>query len=170
MPAVSMQCFTPSGDSEIATPSSSRTSAVPHFDDAARAPCLHTGTPAAAVTMAAIVDTLIENEWSPPVPTMSTMASRWFSLSGTISAAASTASSSPESSSALSPLARSATTNPISCAGVASPVRIVVMAARAWSAVRWCRSSRRESTPGQPPCSSIDDMWAQASGSPGEAI
>ena len=41
-------------------PSASRTSAAPHFDDAERLPCLHTGTPAPAMTMAAIVDTLIE--------------------------------------------------------------------------------------------------------------
>ena len=44
------------------TPSSSSTSAVPHFDEAALAPCLHTGTPAPATTIAAIVDTLIECE------------------------------------------------------------------------------------------------------------
>ena len=37
----------------------------------ARAPCLHTGTPAPATTMAAMVDTLIEWLRSPPVPTMS---------------------------------------------------------------------------------------------------
>ena len=72
MPASSTQRRTPSGVSSSTTPSASKTSAVPHSDDAPRAPCLHTGTPAPATTMAAIVDTLIECERSPPVPTMST--------------------------------------------------------------------------------------------------
>ena len=109
---------------------------MPHFDDAARAPCLHTGTPAPAVTMAAIVLTLIEWLRSPPVPTMSIASARSCSLSGTSVALASTASSRPDSSSGVSPLARSATTKPISCAAVASPARIVAIAARACDAVR----------------------------------
>ena len=41
-------------------------------DDAARLPCLTTGTPAAAVTTAAIVEMLTVCAPSPPVPTMST--------------------------------------------------------------------------------------------------
>ena len=131
MPASSTQRRTPSGVSSRTTPRASNTSAVPHSDEAPRAPCLHTGTPAPATTMAAIVDTLIECERSPPVPTTSTARARRSSLSGTSSAAASTASSSPDSSSAVSPLARRATTKPISCAGVARPSRIVAIAARA---------------------------------------
>ena len=39
-------------------PSSSSTSAVPADDDADRLPCLTTGTPAPAATIAAIVETL----------------------------------------------------------------------------------------------------------------
>ena len=50
MPASRTHRATPSGVCSITTPSSSSTSAVPHFDDAARAPCLHTGTPAPATT------------------------------------------------------------------------------------------------------------------------
>ncbi len=109
---------------------------MPHCDDAPLAPCLHTGTPAAAVTMAAIVDTLIECERSPPVPTMSTARDRSSSPSGTSVAAASTASSSPDSSSAVSPLIRSATEKAISCAGVAPPDRIAPIAVAAWWADR----------------------------------
>ena len=161
MPASAMQCATPSGLNSIATPSASRTSAAPHFDDALRAPCLQTGTPPDATTIADIVETLIECEWSPPVPTMSTAAARTSSSSGTIDACSSTASSSPDISAALSPFARRATTNPINCAGVASPARIVFIAALAWSAVRWLRSSRSVSSAGQPPCSSSVDMAPQ---------
>ena len=58
---------------------------MPHFDDADRAPCLHTGTPAPATTSAAIVDTLIEWAPSPPVPTMSIACARSSSVSGTSS-------------------------------------------------------------------------------------
>ena len=53
------------------TPSASRQSAVPLFEDAARFPCLHTFSPAAAARNDAVVETLMLPEWSPPVPTMS---------------------------------------------------------------------------------------------------
>ena len=151
MPISSIQRRTPSGDSSIATPSASSTSAVPHCDDAARAPCLHTGTPAAAVTIAAIVETLIECERSPPVPTMSTARARTPSSSGTSEAAARTASSRPDSSSAVSPLMRSATEKAINCAGVAPPDRIAPIAVVAWCAVRSPPSIRWVITAGQPP-------------------
>jgi len=49
-------------------------SAPPDSDDAARFPCLTTGTPAAATTIAAIVDRFTVLAPSPPVPTMSTVA------------------------------------------------------------------------------------------------
>ena len=137
----------------MATPSASSTSAVPHFDEDARAPCLHTGTPAPATTSADIVLTLMEWLRSPPVPTMSTARSRSASDSGTISAASRTASSSPDNSSGVSPLARSAMMKPINCAGVASPAKMVAIAARAWTAGRSSRSSRREMIDGQPPMS-----------------
>ena len=55
------------------TPSASSMSAPPLFDDAARLPCLTTGTPAAATTIAAIVDRFTVLAPSPPVPTMSTV-------------------------------------------------------------------------------------------------
>ena len=49
------------------TPSASRQSAVPLFDEAARLPCLHTLSPAAAARNEAVVETLMLPEWSPPI-------------------------------------------------------------------------------------------------------
>ena len=71
------------------------------------------------------------------------------SSSGTSSAAASTASSRPDSSSDVSPLARRATTNPISCADVAWPARIVSIAADASSPVRSRPAIRSPMSAGQ---------------------
>ena len=111
MPAVSTQCFTPSGCRSIATPSASSTSAVPHFDEAARAPCLHTATPAAGgddrrhrrhvdrmrMVAAGADDVDDRCRVGPP-------------RTARVDAAVSTASSRPDSSSTLSPFARRATT------------------------------------------------------------
>ena len=154
MPTVSTQRSTPLGDNSMATPSSSSTSAAPHCDDAARAPCLQTGTPAPATTIAAIVLTLMEWLRSPPVPTMSTARDRRSSPSGTNAAASSTASSRPLSSSGDSPLARRATTKPMSWAAVASPDRMVAIAARACDAGRSRPSTSSVKSAGQPPKSS----------------
>ncbi len=52
-------------------PSDSRTSADPALDDAERLPCLTTGAPAPAATIAAIVEMLTDIDRSPPVPTTS---------------------------------------------------------------------------------------------------
>ncbi len=102
------------------TPSPSSRSAAPHLLDAARLPCLTTGAPAPAMTMAAIVEMLTVLARSPPVPTMST------ARSGTCTrtACASMLSARPVTSDAVSPLARSATAKPANCAGVASPLMI----------------------------------------------
>ena len=72
MPASATQRATPSGPSSMATPSASSTSAVPTDDEAARLPCLHTGTPHPAAMNAASVVTLMLASRSPPVPTRST--------------------------------------------------------------------------------------------------
>ncbi|BDD99585.1 hypothetical protein MFTT_36790 [Mycolicibacterium fortuitum subsp. fortuitum] len=64
---------TSSGPRSIRTPSASRVSAPPDSEDAARFPCLITGTPHAATTMAAMVDRFTVLAPSPPVPTMSTV-------------------------------------------------------------------------------------------------
>ena len=60
------------GERSRSTPSTSSRSADPQLDDAARLPCLQTGTPAPATTKLASVETLIVWLRSPPVPTMST--------------------------------------------------------------------------------------------------
>ena len=53
------------------TPRASRQSAVPHWEEAARLPCLATFTPPAAATKAEVVEILKLCALSPPVPTIS---------------------------------------------------------------------------------------------------
>ena len=62
-------CLAPS---EISIPRASSRSAAPLFELAARLPCLIVLAPAAVVMMAAVVEILIVDAPSPPVPTMST--------------------------------------------------------------------------------------------------
>ncbi len=57
-PASAMQAVTLAGSSPTFTPSAVRTSAAPEREEAARLPCLATGTPQAAVIIAASVETL----------------------------------------------------------------------------------------------------------------
>src|SRR5438270_36955 len=54
-----MQRATPSGPRSMTTPSASSTSAEPALEEAARPPCLQTGTPAPATTSAAMVEMLM---------------------------------------------------------------------------------------------------------------
>ena len=128
------------------------TSAVPHSDDAPRAPCLHTGTPAPATTIAAIVDTLIECERSPPVPTMSTARRPQVVVERHQLGrrrARRRAGPTARRPSPPWPAGRRRTRS----AGPAwrCPPRIVAIAARAWSAVRSRPASSSVSSPGQPP-------------------
>ena len=88
--------------------------------DAARLPCLTTGAPAPAITTAAIVEMLTVFARSPPVPTMSTARTG----TSTRTACDSMLSTRPDTSAAVSPLARSATAKPASWADVASPAII----------------------------------------------
>ena len=90
---------------------------TPQADDAARLPCLTTRAPAPATTSAAIVEMLTVWARSPPVPTMSTRARAPRSRTRVRRASR----DQPATSSTVSPLARSATTKPAICAGVASP-------------------------------------------------
>ena len=155
IPASVTHRATPSPDCSSTTPSCSSTSAVPHLDDDARLPCLHTGTPAPATTSAAIVETFTECDASPPVPTMS-IARAATSFGNSIRPeAARTASSIPPSSSAVSPFERSATRNAAICAEVASPARIDSIAPRVWSAPRSARDVSCASSVDQPPTRSI---------------
>jgi hypothetical protein len=66
---------TSSGEMETLTPSASRTSALPDFDETDRPPCLATRAPAAAATNAAVVEMLKVCDLSPPVPHVSTRCS-----------------------------------------------------------------------------------------------
>ena len=118
MPASCTQRATAGAGRSIATPSASSTSAAPEDDDAARPPCLATGTPAPAVTTAAIVEMFTVWAPSPPVPTMSTHSR----ARSTGVAWASISAARPVTSSADSPLARSATAKAATWTGVASPV------------------------------------------------
>jgi hypothetical protein len=92
-------------------------SLAPDFDDAARLPCLATGTPQAATMMEASVETFHVPELSPPVPTMSMAPSGAF----TRSIFARMADTAPVISSTVSPRTRSAIRKPPICAGVTSP-------------------------------------------------
>ena len=56
IPTCSRQRATSSGPRSILTPSASRTSAPPLLDDAARLPCLATGTPHALTTSEDMVE------------------------------------------------------------------------------------------------------------------
>ena len=90
------------------TPSASSRSAEPQAEEAARLPCLATGTPAPATTSAAIVKMLTVLERSPPVPQVSTTRP----VTATGAALSSITSTSPATSCGVSPLARRAITNP----------------------------------------------------------
>ena len=68
IPASARHRSTPAASRSIFTPSASRTSAEPQWLEAARFPCLATGAPAAAVTIAATVEMLNVPLRSPPVP------------------------------------------------------------------------------------------------------
>ena len=106
------------------TPSASRTSAEPDFEDDARLPCLTTFAPAPAHTRADIVEMLTLESRSPPVPTMS----RAGPGMSTGRALPTMASASPVSSSTVSPFARRATRKPAMTTSDTSPDMIVSMA------------------------------------------
>ena len=124
MPTCSTTCCCASGVRSRTRPSASSTSAAPQAEEAARFPCLTTLAPAAAATIAAIVEMLTVLERSPPDPTTSTAVPPIsIGIAKSIMVWAR-----PESSSTVSPLLRRAMTNAASCAGVASPARICSIA------------------------------------------
>jgi hypothetical protein len=96
-------------------------SAPPDNEDAARLPCLITGTPAAATTIAAIVDRFTVFAPSPPVPTTSTV-SLPMSAVGTRRACLSMMSASSATSADVGRFIFIATPNAAIWAGVATPV------------------------------------------------
>ncbi len=132
MPASAMEVSTCSGDRSKPTPSADKTSLAPDFEDAARLPCLATGTPQAAVINAASVEILNVPCPSPPVPTMSIAPAG----AATRSIFRRSAATAPVSSATLSPRTRSAIRNPPSWAGVTLPAKISSKADFASSSVR----------------------------------
>lgn len=109
------------------TPSASRVSAPPESDDAARLPCLTTGIPAAATTIAAIVDKFTVLTPSPPVPTTSTVSVPIASV-GIGRAWVSITSASSATSPDVGPFIFIDTPNAAICADVAAPAMICSIA------------------------------------------
>ncbi len=145
MPASTPTSATRAGGRSSLIPSASRTSAEPDCDEAERLPCLATGAPAPAATIAAIVEMFTDIERSPPVPT--TSSSRPGTSMGL--ARASIASARPRTSSMVSPLARSATAKAAIWAGVASPASSSPIAQAVWSAARSVPATRAPRTSDQ---------------------
>ncbi|OBG96772.1 hypothetical protein A5697_20585 [Mycobacterium sp. E3251] len=108
-------------------------SAPPDNDDDARLPCLTTGTPAAATTIAAMVERLTVLTPSPPVPTMSTLSS---GMAGIGRAWSSMTSASSLTSAEVGTFICIATAKDATCAGLASPAMIRSMAQAAWPRTR----------------------------------
>ena len=145
MPASPRQRSTPSRSRSIRTSSASSRSAEPQIDEAARLPCLATGTPAPATTIAATVEMLNVPLRSPPVPHVSTTgigASTGFANSSIVAA-------SPSISSTVSPLVRKPIRRPPTCPGVASPAITSRIAVAASSRVSEVPAEILESACGQ---------------------
>ena len=124
MPVSAISRSVAAGGRSMATPRASSTSAAPLAEEAARLPCLAIRAPAAAATIAPIVEMFTVRAPSPPVPTRSVSGpSR---RSGV--ARSSMAWARPPSSPGVSPLIRSATPNPAICTGVAAPSMISAIA------------------------------------------
>ena len=109
------------------TPSAVRMSAEPAREDSARLPCLATGTPHAATTSAAAVDTLKVPDASPAVPA----GARAAPGASPLRPRPPRPPPPPVSSSTVSPRTRSPMRKPPTWAGVASPDIMISNAARA---------------------------------------
>ena len=138
MPTSSRHCAIKAGESSMLTPNASITSAAPHlvvmpcaptFGVELRLPCLATRTPAPATTNAVTVEMLNVPAASPPVPQVSTRASRPVPLASSTEllrtligvAAARIASAKPTISSTVSPFMCSPTSSAAICASVHLP-------------------------------------------------
>ncbi len=133
------------GSRSTTTPSSSSRSADPQAEDADRLPCLTTRAPVPATTIADIVEMFTVLARSPPVPQVSTAGPSTVNRAATSSIARTR----PVTSSGDSPLARSATTNPATWVGVASPSITCSMAHAVSVLVRSVPDSNVVSSPGQ---------------------
>ncbi|BBY01374.1 hypothetical protein MSEO_18730 [Mycobacterium seoulense] len=146
------------------TPSASSVSAPPANDDVARLPCLTTGTPAAATTIAAMVDRLTVLMPSPPVPTMSTASSR---MAGIGRARLSMTSASSLTSAEVGTFIVIATAKAATWAGLASPAMTRSMAQAAWPRTRSRPSVNRARTcghDGAAPGPAVEPPGGEASG------
>ncbi len=150
MPTVSMQSPTCCGVRSSGTPRASTTSALPHWLETERLPCLATFTPAPATTKAVVVETLNVLVPSPPVPHVSTTVSASTLISsrsratfefptgmGTLFARITRAA--PTISSVFTPFMRSPIRNAPICAGVAFPSVIWSMTSIISDSERSCR-------------------------------
>ena len=145
MPTSPSTSATRSAGSDRSRPRAASTSDDPDDELAARLPCLITGTPDAAATTDAMVDTFTVPNRSPPVPTMSSA----IGSTGSGTACSSTASRKPTISSTVSPFTRSAMRNPASCAWVTVPVMTCSMHHAASDTLRSSPSSSEEMMVGQ---------------------
>ena len=139
-PTSSMQRPMASGARSTRAPRASSTSALPQPEVTARLPCLATLAPAPAATNAAPVE-MFTVDGPPPVPQVST--SMWESSTATCSARWRTACTSPESSVAVAPFARSAVRNAATCISLASPSIITPTARSTRSRERSSPATRR---------------------------
>ena len=144
-PTSRRQRSTPRASRSIATPSASSRSADPQWLDAARFPCLATGTPAPATTIAATVEMLNVPLRSPPVPQVSITGSG----ATTGLANSSIVRAMPSTSSTVSPFVRSAIRKPPIWPCVASPSMIERIAVALSSADSASRAANRVSRSGQ---------------------
>ena len=157
-----------SGSRSSLTPSASSTSALPHLLDAARFPCLATGTPAPAATNAAAVEMLIVCAPSPPVPTMSSTSGNPCSTRTLRSRIARAA---PTISSGVSPLAASATSRAVVRIGEIVSSMIAPNARAVSSALKSCpansvrNSAEKSFIAARSPESSPQSSRRRASGS-----
>ena len=145
MPVSSASWAVAAGGRSITTPSASSTSAAPQLDEAARFPCLTTRAPAAAATIAPMVEMFTVCAPSPPVPTRSTTGPR--TLIGV--ACRSIAWASPVISLTVSPFIRNAIPNAAIWADDAAPSMISFIAQAASSGVSVCLLISAPSSAGQ---------------------
>src|SRR5206468_2251508 len=155
-PATSATTLSPSSESSSrppapcttharSVPRRPSTSAPPTAPDTARLPCLATGTPAAAATRPAAVETLSVPAPSPPVPQVSIASA---GTSGMETAWARSTRAAPASSATASPFMRSATSRLATSAALAAPERIssthadISLSERSWPSTTRAIASR----------------------------
>ena len=132
IPTFCMQAEACAGESDIFTPSDSRTSAAPLLLETLRLPCFATLRPVPAITNEEVVEILNEPARSPPVPTISTAD---FEV-GTMEAFLRIMRAKPVISSVVSPFARRNARKPAICASVAPPDIMISIASSASAGVR----------------------------------